>query len=142
MGCADRILQGISDGKVYDLHFSGKDASYGNKVSIVGQSVDDVYYLYYALHEWLMSKGVAHKIATVKRLNANKQYQRNKAFTIYIPNEYDLGDFLHLVYKRIGRGSYKGHNGLRLPFPSYTQFMDSAIMYRNDRDDCGNYLPA
>ena len=123
----------------YDIHFDGHPSKKGNKISIVGKSIEDAYEVYNRLHNWLSIKNIAHKIATQKRIRYSNYEQSKKILTIYVPDQTDPF-FLMLKVEFLLKG-YKGWHDVYLPFASYEHY-SNAILFRNDRDDLGNYIPA
>jgi hypothetical protein len=123
----------------YDIHFDGHPSKKGNKISIVGKSLNDAYDVCNRLHNWLSIKNIAHKIATQKRINHSNYEQSKKVLTIYVPDNTDPFTLM-LKIECLMKG-YKGWHDIKLPFTNYEHY-SNAIFFRNDRDDSGNYIPA
>lgn len=129
----------LDSNKVYDINFDGSSSKNGNKISIVGKSMEDVYELYDRLHEWLSLKDIAHKIATRKRIEHSNYEQSKKLVTIYAPDNMDIFQLMNKI--EVLLKGYKGWHDIKLPFKGYEHY-SNAIFFRNDRDEYGNYIPA
>ncbi len=136
----DAVKQAINAGKMPDVSFDGKESNEGNKISILGKSVEDSYELYDRLHKWLLDRKIAHKIGTRKRLEHSDPEQSKKAMTIYAPSGSNFERLLSLVGDMV-----KGYEGWKdvkgTPFNGYERYSDG-VYFRNDRDESGNYIPA
>ena len=136
----DRIKQLINTSKKPDISFGGKDSSEGNKISIVGNSVEDAYELYDRLHKWLYDRKIAHKIGTRGRVEHPNPIQSKKLMTIYSPNGANFDRLLSIVGNMLN--GYKGWEGVQgTPFNGYEKYADG-MYFRNDRDEHGEYIPA
>ncbi len=122
---------------VFDISYNGMPSSEGWKVSVVGKSIEDAIFLFDKLHQWLYIKNIAHKIATVKRVEHYDYEQSKKLMTIYIPNGIDK--MLFMLKLEILLKGYKGWYGIKLPLTGYDHY-SNGIFYRNDRDHYGNYI--
>lgn len=124
----------------YDIQFNDERlSSSGNKISIVGKSMNDVLDIYNRTHQWLDNKNITYKVATKKRVEHSNYEQSKKIMTIYVPDDMDMFSLmLRLEYLLTG---YTGWHGIKLPFKGYEHY-SNAIFFRNDRDEYGNYIPA
>lgn len=129
----------LLNSKLYDISFGGLKSDNGDKISIVGKTMDDVLDLYERLHDWLMSKNIAHKIATRKRVEHSSYEQSKKLVTIYVPNDLDINTLM-LKIEFLLKG-YKGWHDIKIPFNGYEHY-SNGICFRNDRDEYGNYIPS
>jgi hypothetical protein len=135
----DRVKRLLNANSVFDINFNGLPSLKGEKISIVGKSMEDVYDLCDRLNSWLSNKNIAHKIATSKRVNNSDYEQSKKLVTIYVPDDMDKHKLmLQLEYLLKG---YEGWHDIKLPFKGYENY-SGAIFFRNDRDEGGNYIPA
>ena len=124
----------------YDIQFNdGRDSSNGDKISIVGKKMKDVFDIYNRLHQWLDNKNITYKVATNKRVSHENYEQSKKLMTIYVPNDMDF-KFLLLRIDYLLKG-YNGWYDIKLPFKGYSHY-SGGVFYRNDRDEYGSYIPA
>jgi hypothetical protein len=132
------MLKSLNSEKIFDINFSGLPSKNGDKISIIGKSMADVYELYNRLHNWLENHNIAHKIATKKRVTNNNYEQSKKLVTIYVPDNIDIKKLL-IKIEYLLKG-YTGWNNIKTPFNGYEHY-SNGIYFRNDRNEYGEYIP-
>jgi hypothetical protein len=132
------MLKSLNSEKIFDINFSGLPSKNGDKISIIGKSMADVYELYNRLHNWLENNNIAHKIATKKRVTNNNYEQSKKLVTIYVPDNIDIKKLL-IKIEYLLKG-YTGWNNIKTPFNGYEHY-SNGIYFRNDRNEYGEYIP-
>lgn len=110
----------------------------GFKLSIQGNTLDDVIYLAEHITPFLTKAGITFKLATKKLIDHKHPVQSHKLLTIYAPNDVPIRDFAEEIYKLME--DYTGGESVKQP-ESYTHYKN-AIYYRNDRDENGEYIRA
>lgn len=120
------------------MHNGEAHVDNGWKLSIQGKTIDDAMYLYENLISFLLISKASFKFGTARLINCDKEEQRTKLLTIYIPNGVEATSFAELVYLHIKK--YEGGEDIDVK-ESYTRYKNS-IFYRNDRDANGEYIPA
>lgn len=108
----------------------------GWKLSIQGKTLEDILYLFENLINFLVISKCSFKFATKKLLTCEREEQRTKLLTVYIPDNVDAKSFAELVYLHIE--DYAGGEGV-IPKKGYEHYKN-AIYYRNDRDENGEYI--
>jgi hypothetical protein len=134
----ERFLYGYGGYDIYRTAEYETVSSEGWKLSLQGKNVIDALYLYNKLIPLLSETQTPYKIATENRFLHHHPEQSKKAMTIYVRDDHDVKDFAEKVYNLIS--DYDGHNGVAHP-TSYEHYK-SAIYFRNDRDENGNYITA
>lgn len=123
----------------YDIQFNDRPSTKGDKISIIGKSIDDVFEIYDCVHTWLDLKNITYKVATNKRVEHPDYEQSKKLMTIYVPDDMDKFDLM--LRLEILLKNYKGWNDIKTPFKGYKHY-SGGIFFRNDRDTAGNYIAA
>lgn len=131
----------LSTYPLYFLQVHGNTEHYdGWKLSIQGKTLDDVVFLAEKLQKLLDYTDATYKYGTQKLIDYKHPQQSTKLLTIYIPNSMNVNEYAKLVETEL-RG-YTGAEGIETP-QSYTPFSkELGIYYRNDRTECGEYIPA
>ena len=90
----NRMDQMFLNNKNFDIFIQGKPSLSGDKISIVGKSIEDSMFLYDKLNNWLSNHNIAHKFGTKKRVSHPDPNQSKKLVTIYVPDDMDIQKLL------------------------------------------------
>jgi len=112
----------------------------GFKLSIQGNTIEDVIYLAEHITPFLAESGISFKLGTKKLIDYTGDHpqQKHKLLTIYAPNEVPIREFAETIYQLME--DYTGGDSVKQP-DSYTHYKN-AIYYRNDRNENGEYIKA
>lgn len=132
----DFLISNIDSVKKFDIMWDGKSSKSGWKLSIVGKNKNDLIDLIERLHPFLLQRNIAHKVATLKRINNPHKEQSKKLITIYVPD--DLNHLKLAAKIEPLLHGYKGWHNIKT-LNGYEHY-SNAIFFRNDRDDKGNYI--
>lgn len=131
----------LSTYPLYFLQINGKADFYdGWKLSIQGKTLDDVVFLAEKLQTLLDYTDASYKFGTQKLIDYKHPQQSTKLLTIYIPNSMNVEEYAKLVETELS--GYKGAEGIETPQSYIAYNKKLGIHYRNDRTECGEYIPA
>lgn len=130
-------IKGIREGNQYDIHHNpAVSTDKGWKLSIQGKKIDDIWFVFSSLFDFLVREYIPFKVGTTKRLACADKQQARKIMTIYVPDSMNHMELAEKVYTRIM--DYKGWHEIKTP-DSYEHYA-GGVFFRNDRDEYGNYI--
>ena len=143
------MIEILQKSKSYDINISNISCGTthnGMKISIQGKSIEDSYFLYSRLADYLCEINTPYKVATKRRFdlkgraNEGLRYieQSHKAMTIYCIDGFPFDKLCEEVYSRIK--DYKGWHDIKTP-TSYEHYA-GGVYFRHAKDEMGNYIPA
>lgn len=108
------------------------------KVSVQGETIDDLLKIVELTYDKLVSKGLTFKYGTKKLIEKNNTEQSTKFLTIYVPDNVTAKKIASWVAGLLV--SYRG--GDKFTSKRSYEMVVNGIFIRNDRDENGNYIKA